>query len=81
MGYTKGSLEVRTIMDGSMIAIETRASIEDSDNDPECQRCGAQLNAQLSNLISNYQAAQASGRALPYSPQKLLEQAMEGERR
>ena len=73
MGETKGSLEVRTIVEGKKILTETMSIVEDSDNNPELLKYAAEINVKLSNILTRAQLLQSSGYYLKDSPQKLLE--------
>lgn len=73
MGETKGSLEVRTKVEAGKIFTETRATVEDSDGDPEIMRYASGINVKIAGILTKIQAMEASGCYLPFSPKKLLE--------
>ena len=65
MGQTRGSLEVKTLYQGSVITTETIAEISDSDNDPGLLKSASEIISKLSTIITTYHSLRAAGHYLP----------------
>ena len=76
MGETKGSLEVRTRIEGNAILAETKSCVEDSDNDSDILLYATGINIRLADALTRMQGLQASGCYLSCFPHKFLEKYM-----